>query len=212
MLQKAKSGLYPSNAPAGYRNVEGPYAREEVVQDQFAAALKQLVIPPTVLKWLQESVSQSDLSEREARDREVKRLEEQQRRLESKLEVLYDGRLEGRISPEMYDRKAFDCRNQSNALARRIEEIRTTTPAPIQSAIDLMDLTSRAADLFVIQPVPEKQAFLRLILKSASWRRGELQTQFEEPFENLRRSNQLSKKKYSGIDARSGVEEIWLLR
>ena len=47
-----------------------------LVEDQFAAALKELVIPPAVLKWLQESVSESDLNEQAARDREVKRLEE----------------------------------------------------------------------------------------------------------------------------------------
>jgi len=209
-LKKQKYVYYHCTGHRG--KCEEPYTREEVVQDHFAAALKELVIPPCVLKWLQESVSQSDLSERAARDREVKRLEEQHRRLESKLEVIYEDRLEGRISPEMYDRKALDCRNQATALARRIQEIRDATPAPVQSAIDLMELTSRAADLFLIQPVPERQAFLRLILKSASWQRGELQTQFEEPFENLRRSNQLSETKYKGISAGSGLNEIWLLR
>jgi len=33
MLQKAKSGLYPSNAPAGYRNVEGADGRRIIVPD-----------------------------------------------------------------------------------------------------------------------------------------------------------------------------------
>jgi CRISPR/Cas system-associated endoribonuclease Cas2 len=56
-----------------------------VVEDKFAAALKELVIPPRILKWLQESVSEADLNERAARDRELKRLEEQHRRLSSKL-------------------------------------------------------------------------------------------------------------------------------
>ena len=84
-------------------------------EDQFAAALKELVIPPAILKWLQESVSESDLNEQAARDRELKRLEEQHRRLASKLDVLYDDRLEGRISPEMYDRKALECQNQATA-------------------------------------------------------------------------------------------------
>jgi hypothetical protein len=47
----------------------------------------------------------------------------------------------------------------------------------------------------MIQPTHQKQALLRLVLKSAAWRHGELQTQFEEPFENMRRSNQLSRRK-----------------
>ena len=80
----------------------------------------------------------------------------------------------------------------------------------IQSAIDLMAVTSRAADLFIVQPPQEKQAFLRLVLKSANWRRGELQTQFEEPFENLRRSNQLSRRKDVGIAEGPTQDRIWL--
>jgi hypothetical protein len=108
------------------------------VQDQFAAVLKELVIAPAILKWLQESVSESDLNEQAARDREVKRLEEQHRRLESELDVLYDDRPEGRIRPEMYDRKALECRNHATSLERRIE-IRASAPTPVQGAVDLME-------------------------------------------------------------------------
>jgi hypothetical protein len=100
----------------------------------------------------------------------LKRLEEQHRRLTSKLDVLYDDRLEGRISPELYDRKAQESQNQAAALGRRIDEIRVGTAAPAQGAIDMMALTSRTADLFMNQPPHEKQAFLRLVLKSAAWR------------------------------------------
>ena len=98
----------------------------------------------------------------------------------------------------MYDRKALECRNQATALERRIEEIRAGAPAPVQGAIDLMELTSRAADLFLVH------------LKSASWRHGELQTQFEEPFENLRRSNQVSRRKDDGIGEGPTQKGIWL--
>ena len=209
-LKKQKYVYYHCTGHRG--KCEEPYAREEVVQDQFAAALKEPVIPPGILAWLQESVSKSDLNERAARDREVKRLEEQHRRLGSKLDVLNDDRLEGRISPEMYDRKALECRKQVTALERRIDDIRARAPAPVQGAIDLMELASRAADLFVIQPPHEKQAFLRLVLKSAAWRHGELQTQFEEPFENLRRSNQLSRTKDTEIGKGHTPNGIWLLK
>ena len=63
-------------------------------------------------------------------------------------------------------------------------------------------------DVFLIQPPHEKQAFLRLVLKSAAWRHGELQTQFEEPFENLRRSNQLSRRKENEIGGGATRNEI----
>jgi site-specific DNA recombinase len=101
-----------------------PYTREEVMQDQLAASLRELVVPCEILAWLNATVSESDLTERASREREIARLEEQRRRLDSKLDAMYEDRLEGRITPEMYDRKASDLRGQSLALSRRIDEIR----------------------------------------------------------------------------------------
>ena len=189
-----------------------PYTREQAMQDQFAGSLRNLVVPPQVLTWLQEAVAGSDMNERAARENEVKRLEEQHRRVQAKTDASYEDRLEGRITTEMYDRKARELRSQGLELLRRINEIRASAPAPAMEAIDLMGLTSRAADLFAIQPVEEKQRFLRLVLKSAFWQGGQLHTEFEEPFENLRRSNQLSRTKHEENGMATAQNEIWLRR
>jgi hypothetical protein len=73
-----------------------------------------------------------------------------------------------------------------------------------------MDLTSRTAELFIAQEAREQQRFLRLVLKSASWQAGELRTEFEEPFETLRRSNRLTLTNQK--ENRMGTTEIenWL--
>jgi hypothetical protein len=84
----------------------------------------------------------------------------------------------------------------SSALGRRIDEIRASAPAPAQSAIDMTAPTSRTADLFLIQPPQVKQVFFKLVLKSAAWGMASLQTQFQDPFENLRRSNLLRLSRY----------------
>jgi site-specific DNA recombinase len=81
------------------------------------------VIPPGVLTWLQEAVAESALNERGGREREAKRLQEQHRRVQMKLEAIYEDRLEGRITKEMYDRRARDLREQGLELWRRINEI-----------------------------------------------------------------------------------------
>ena len=72
----------------------------------------------------------------------------------------------------MYDLNASELRAQANNLRQKIDGIRSSEPVPVQEAADL-----RAADLFLVQPVQEKQAFLRLVLKSA-----QLRTEFETPF------------------------------
>ena len=91
-----------------------------------------------------------------------------------------------------------------------MNEMRLSSPAPVEDAIDLMDLTSRAADLFLMQPTAEKQRFLKLVLKSATWQDGRLCTEFENPFESLRRSNQLSRTKHQANGAAVTEIEDWL--
>lgn len=209
-LKKAKYVYYHCTGHRG--KCSEPYTREEVMEAQFSASVRELIVPPGVLAWLQEVVNESDVTERAAREREVKRLEEQHRRVESKLEAIYEDRLEGRISLEMYDRKAKEFRMQGLELLRRMNDIRAMDPAPVQGAIDLMGITSRAADLFLAQPPHEKQQFLRLVLKSAQWQHGRLQVQFENPFQALTRSNKLSQTKHEGKGMQIAEIEDWLLR
>ena len=207
-LKKQKYVYYHCTAYHG--KCAEPYTREERMEDQLAASLRELVFPKEVLTWLRDAVSESDISERAARDRELKRLEEQHRRVDAKIEAMYDDKLEGVITAEMYNRKVAEFRAHSVELLRRMNEIRASEPAPVRDCIDMMALTSRAADLFRVQPPEEKQGFLRLVLKSASWRDGRLQTEFEEPFESLRHSNRLSKKKQRSETMPATNSEIWL--
>jgi hypothetical protein len=130
--------------------------------------------------------------------------------MQTKLERLYEDRLEGRIT-EWYDRKAKELHMQAAELARKIADI-AAAPSPVEDAIDLMDLTSRTAELFNLQAVPEQQRFLRLVLKSGTWKEGQLRTEFEEPFESLRRSNQLSTTKHTPIPTGKPGFQDWLLR
>ena len=212
-VKKATGKKYTYYHCTGYRGKCGErYTREARLEESLCAALKEIVVPPAVVKWLQDAVSSSDLTEHAAREREVKRLQQQQRGHDATLETLYSDRLGGIITVEQYQRRSQDIRGKADGLARRIEELRNSAPAPVQDAINLMDLTSRAADLFAVQPVHEKQAFLRLVLKSASWIGGELRTEFESPFENLRVSNRLSQTNQKEIEMKTSEDEIWLPR
>src|SRR5215470_11171618 len=91
LVGELKKGKYVYYHCTGHRGkCPEPYTREEALQDQFATSLRELVISPGVLRWLQEAVAESDLNERAARGRELKRMEEQHRRVQSKLDAMYE--------------------------------------------------------------------------------------------------------------------------
>ena len=187
-----------------------PYTREEVLVEQFARNLAELAIPREVSEWLQASYVESDLTERAARERASKQQRAQYERLEARVEVLYNDRLDGRINASFYDAKAAEIRVQQQAILRKMEQIQSGTPAPIEAALDLIRLTSCAAILFREQSGKEQRRLLSTVMKTASWQAGALRLEFEEPFETLRGSNRASTRKEMQ-KAGSGCDSgIWL--
>jgi hypothetical protein len=63
---------------------------------------------------------------------------------------------------------------------------------PAKTAVHLLFLTSKAADLFTAQPGAEQRKLLRLVIGGAIWQAGELRMSFQPPFEQLRLSNSAS--------------------
>jgi hypothetical protein len=150
------------------------------------------------------------VTERAARERTIKQHQAQYDRLEARIDMLYTDRLDGRIAPSFYDAKASEFRAQQQAILRKIHQIQATAPVPVEGVLDLMRLTSKAAELFCQQNCHEQRRLLRTLVKSAAWQGGELRLGFEEPFEILRGSNRANRTKEIQITGSGCNSEIWL--
>ena len=193
LVGECKKGRYVYYHCTGYRGkCPEPYTREEMLGEQFAACLRDLIIPPAVLTWLQSELIDSDRTEQAARAEALRRQQKDEERLEARLDVLYEDRLDGRIDTATYDKKASDIREQLEQIRRRIYNTKAIAYPAVSEAVDLMALTSRAADLFLEQDGSEQRKLLHLVLQEASWKGGELRMCFREPFENIVLSNRAS--------------------
>ena len=186
LVGEVKKARYVYYHCTGYRGkCAEPYTREEILERQFAEGLRELVIPSPILDWLQEELVASDVSERAAGEQTVRRDQAEVKRLQDRLEVLYDDRLDARIDASTYDKKAGEIRQQQDRLRVRLAEAQSAALPPVSQAVDLIALTAKAADLFLKQPAAEQRKFLRLVLEAASWKGGELRMSFREPFSQL---------------------------
>ena len=93
-------------------------------------------------------------------------------------------------------------------LLRKIQGIQKATPAPVDQAIDMLRLTSRASELFLQQPASEQRRLLQTVVEKAAWKDGTMQTTLFEPFEILRHSNQECYRK----EKEKTELEVWLPR
>jgi len=132
----------------------------------------------------------SDQAEAAGREHTFRRYQSELQRLQSRLDVLYEDRLDRRIDGDTYDEKAGNIRKQQQQIRLKMRLAEAPVLLPTNQAIDLLAMMSRAAELFVHQSSTHQRQLLRLVLQEASWKMGELRMSLREPFQQLRLSNQ----------------------
>lgn len=109
----------------------------------------QLIAPsPALIAWVKKELRQSHLEENERYNVSLKQLGEARRRLDNQIQVLYEDRLDGRISPEVYDRKFHEKTEERKAIISNIERLAGQNTEYIEQAVDILDLTQNAAEIF----------------------------------------------------------------
>jgi DNA invertase Pin-like site-specific DNA recombinase len=211
LVGELKKGTYVYYHCTGNRGkCPEPYTRQEILSQQFAHLLQELVIPPEILKWLGDAVRTSDRTELAARAETIKKLHTRYDQIEGRVGTMYMDKLDGRITQEFFDKQAAALRREQDGLLCRVQGIQNAAPAPVDQAIDMLRLTSRASELFLQQPASEQRRLLQTVVEKAAWKGGALSTTLFEPFEILRHSNLESHRK-EREKAGSGRElEIWL--
>ena len=188
------------------------YTRQEILTEAFAKILQELVIPQPIRAWLGDAVLESDRTEQAAREQTIKRLQAQRNQIESRIETMYADKLDGRITQEFFDRNSATKREEQQALLWKIRSIQTAAPAPIDQAVDMLRLTSRASELFREQSTAEQRRLLQVVVEKSTWQDATLRTALFEPFEILRRSNRETYRKEKEHRGSGCDLEVWLLR
>jgi len=126
-----------------------PYAREEVIERQFAELLKGLHLESTVLTWVTKALRESQRDEKRFHEQALARLQAEHDQLDRCLEEMYLDKLDGRISAAFYDRKSAEWRAEQEGLQAVIEDHRQASRTYIDAGVRLLELASRAHELFL---------------------------------------------------------------
>jgi site-specific DNA recombinase len=189
-----------------------PYTRQELLTSEFANILEELIIPAPILEWLRDAIVTSDQTEQAARAEAIKKMKARYDQIQARIETMYLDKLDGRITQEFFDKQSASWRREQHGVLRKIQDLEKATPAPIDQAVDLLQLTSRASELFLQQSAPEQRRLLNVVIEEASWKDRALRTTLFEPFEIMMYSNRESRRK-ENENAGSGRDSgIWLLR
>ena len=211
LVGELKKGKYVYYHCTGNRGKCGePYTRQEILAREFAEILQELVIPQAVLEWLGNDMLNSDQTEQAARAQAIKKLQARYEQIQARIETMYMDNLDGRITREFFDKQSATWRFEQDGLQCKIQQALKAAPAPVDQAIDMLRLTSRASELFMQQTAAEQRRLLQVVVEKAAWQDGALRTTLFEPFEMLRHSNHESYRKEKDNGGSGRDLEIWL--
>lgn len=146
-----------SNKPCTVRGC----ARQDKIEEELADYFAELIAPsPAIIGWVKKELGRSHASEAERYQASIGKLQSSLRRLDLQIKILYEDRLDGRISPEIYDQKFKEKTAERKSITKNIERISDENIGYIEQAIDILDLTQNAAEIFRTKPIEDQRILL----------------------------------------------------
>lgn len=150
-------GECKSNKPCEVRGC----ARQDKIEQELATYFNELIAPsPALIAWVKKELRQSHAEETVQYQASIRKLTNAHRRLDEQIKVLYEDRLDGRITSETYDVKFREKTKERDSIAKNIERLSGQNTEYIEHAIDILELTQNAASIFASKPVEEQRILL----------------------------------------------------
>jgi site-specific DNA recombinase len=188
------------------------YTRQEVFEDRFGDLLKGLRMDIEIAAWVTDALRKSHADEKEFREEATSRLQAEHARLQRRLDSAYEDRLDSRIDVATYDRKAAEWRFEQDRIQRSIDQHRTADRAYVETGVQLLELASRAHELFVKQIPAEKRRLLNFLVSNSTWRDGKLSVTFRQPFDLLMDTNISFKRDVAIVGPKKAKTKNWPAR
>ncbi|OGH17155.1 MAG: hypothetical protein A2869_01960 [Candidatus Levybacteria bacterium RIFCSPHIGHO2_01_FULL_40_58] len=164
---------------------EVEWIKEEDFIEQVAILLKKLQMPDYVLKKLTDVLKKSHEDESDYFKRNITVLEQELGRIKSKLEIMYDDKLEGRITSDMYDRKALEYIKKRDDIVMQIENHTKADSNYYIEAKKVLDVAQRSYEIFKSSEDEEKRQFLQFMLQNSVLDGRKVEFTLQKPFDDL---------------------------
>jgi hypothetical protein len=125
---------------------------------------------------------------------------------------MYEDRLDGCVDRAIFDQKAAEWRAEQDRIQRSLDEHRVAHRAYVETGVRLLELASRAYELYVKQVPSEKRRLLNFLVSNSTWKDGTLSVTFRQPFDLLMDTNVSFKRDAKSIGAEKAKRKNWPAR
>ncbi len=211
MVGEIKKGKYVYYHCSGARGKCGqPYVRQETLEEAYAAMLRRISIDEDIVNWIATALRESHGDQKRFRDESVARLQQEHTRLQNRLDVMYEDRLDGRIDLSLFERKSGEYRQEQTRIQAEINGFGTADGQYMDAGIRLLELTRNMNRLFEKQQAAEKRRLLDFVVSNSVWKEGKIVPAWRQPFDMIALANESAQVGSGSEPPEKGLNQNWL--
>ena len=114
-----------------------------MLEERFTALLEGIAFSDETLEWVRQALRESHRDERQFHDGAITKLQAEHRRLQGRIDAMYEDKLDGRIGNDFFDAKATEMRTEQARIMRDLEAHQTANRSYIEEGVQLLELAHR---------------------------------------------------------------------
>jgi len=211
MTAEMKKGRYVYYHCTGHKGKCGePYVREEEIDKQFGLLLKSLEFDDEVLQWVRTALQESHKDEQTYHNEQTNLLQKEYQRLQGRIDKMYDDKLDGLVSAEMFSRKHEEYRKEQADILRSIQLHQQANESYLYDGVRILELARNASKLYSEQEMGEKRRLLQIVFSNCTWADGKLTPDYRKPFDLLVKTNVDYQECVEASQEKLDFRPIWL--
>lgn len=158
-----------------------------VSQDKLIDIIGEQVIKPVTItednmKWIQESLIKTHGSSAEDKQTQIENVKIQINRLETRLDRLYEDKLDRKIPEEYWEKKDAEFRNMKADLECTLNSLQQGNPHYFEDALRIFELSQKLYSLYVKADLDKKAKIVNLVSSNCSLNDLSLCPTYRKPF------------------------------
>ena len=188
-----KKGKYVYYSCSNYHGIHKNriYIKEEDLLKPIYKVLKNLKIPSDILKWLTQELKKIHENKCIFHKENLEKLQKDYNLLEERINKMYDDKLDGFISEELYKKKLKEYKEKQRDILIQMEEHNKADENFYITTSKILDLANRALEIFESSEVNEKRALINILLQNPLLSGRKLLFSLRSPFYMIAKCGQI---------------------
>jgi site-specific DNA recombinase len=183
-LQKGKYVYYRCSQGRGKCSL--PYMREQDVSNRMGDLLKDICVPESVAQGIINSLQADSAHAESVRHQRMSETQQRLATLRTRMDQMYEDKLDGKIDDEFWTRKMNEWREQERTLESQLSSLGTHVTADTVLTVNrVFELANRAHFLYLTRNVAERGQLLKSVLLNCSTDGVSLWPRYRKPFDLL---------------------------